>query len=157
MKYTSMESPVFRNNLTMVDSCLPEILGHIILQYYRGEARSLADLTECVTRDNPMRYDMSCGNNYYEYKIKRLITDAVLGLMPASVWDGIYQANGGYLVVKEDGDVLCYHYYDKNIFESYLFHNLTLETPSSTRHRFGKIYKSDNKLLFKLNLQIRFI
>jgi len=26
-----------------------------------------------------------------------------LGMMPASAWSGIYDANGGYLVVKKDG------------------------------------------------------
>ena len=85
------------------------------------------------------------------------MADAVLGMMPASVWDGVYQANGGYLVVKEDGEVLCYHFYDRNIFEAYLFRNLTLDTPSSTRHGFGKITKVNGRCLFDLNLQVRFI
>ncbi|MGY0426708.1 MAG: HpaII family restriction endonuclease [Polaribacter sp.] len=34
---------------------------------------------------------------------------------------------------------------------------MKLDTPSTTRHRFGKIYKEKNgKLYFKLNLQLRF-
>lgn len=40
-------------------------------------------------------------------------------MMPASVWSGIYDATGGYLIVKENGDVLCYHIYNRNAFENY--------------------------------------
>jgi hypothetical protein len=76
--------------------------------------------------------------------------------MPASVWSGIYDATGGYLIVKENGDVLCYHIYNRNSFENYLYKNTKFETASSTRHDFGKIYESDSRLYFKLNLQIRF-
>ena len=130
---------------------------YMLLHYYKGDAKTLADLTALAANDNPVKYDTSRGNNYYEYKIKRLMTDAVLGMMPASVWDGVYQANGGYLVVQEDGEVLCYHFYDRNIFEAYLFRNLTLDTPSSARHGFGKITKVNGRYLFDLNLQVRFI
>jgi type II restriction enzyme len=77
-------------------------------------------------------------------------------MMPTSVWSGIYDATGGYLIVKEDGDVLCYHIYNRNAFEDYLYKNTKFETASSTRHDFGKIYENADKLYFKLNLQIRF-
>lgn len=157
LKFRNMKSAVFNNNLVMIDSRLPEILSCMLFHYYCGDAKTLADLTSLAAGENPMGYDMSQGNMYYEYKIKHFMTDAVMGLVPASVWNGVYQANGGYLVVKEDGDVLCYHFYDKNIFEAYLFHNLVFDTPSSTRHGFGKIIKSNNEYLFDLNLQVRFI
>jgi type II restriction enzyme len=71
-------------------------------------------------------------------------------MMPATVW------TGGHLVVKDDGEVLCYHIYNKNEFENYLFANTKLETPSSSRHGFGLIETIDGRQSFKLNLQIRF-
>lgn len=77
--------------------------------------------------------------------------------MPSVVWDGQYDATGGYLIVKEDGDVLCYHIYNKNEFENYLFNNTKLETASSGRHDFGSIYQENGDMYIKLNLQIRFI
>jgi hypothetical protein len=58
--------------------------------------------------------------------------------------------------VKENGDVLCYHIYNRNQFEDYLFANTKLETASSTRHDFAKMYEVDGKFYFKMNLQIRF-
>ena len=77
-------------------------------------------------------------------------------MMPSKVWTGQYDATGGYLIVKENGDVLCYHIYNKNEFEDYLFNNTKLDTASSNRHDFGSIYKENGELFFKLNLQIRF-
>ena len=77
-------------------------------------------------------------------------------MTPSKVWNGIYDATGGYLIVKENGDVLCYHIYNRNQFEDYLFQNTKLETASSSRHDFGKIYNENGKSYFKLNLQIRF-
>jgi len=58
--------------------------------------------------------------------------------------------------LKENGDVLCYHIYNRNQFEDYLFANTKLETANSTRHEFGKIFCENEKYYFKLNLQIRF-
>ena len=78
-------------------------------------------------------------------------------MTPSKVWNGIYDATGGYLVVKENGDVLCYHIYNKNEFENYLINNTKLDTASSSRHGFGVIYKENEEFFFKLNLQIRFI
>ena len=77
-------------------------------------------------------------------------------MMPATVWDGIHDATGGYLVVKKDGEIVCYHIYNRNQFEDYLFHNTKMETASSTRHGFGLLYRENGEILFKLNLQIRF-
>lgn len=75
----------------------------------------------------------------------------------SSPWDGSFNANGGYIVVKEDGDVICYHFFDRNDLEEYLFNNTKFDTPSTTRHEFGNVYKENNNYFIKLNLQIRFI
>jgi type II restriction enzyme len=85
------------------------------------------------------------------------LTDIALGMMPSKVWTGELDATGGYLIVKDNGEILYYHIYNRNEFEDYLVVNTKLETASSTRHDFGTIYSDGNELLFKLNLQIRFI
>ena len=58
--------------------------------------------------------------------------------------------------MKSDGEILCYHIYNKNEFENYLLSNTKLETASSSRHGFGEIYEENGQQYFKLNLQIRF-
>ena len=60
------------------------------------------------------------------------------------------------MVVKENGDILCYHFYDRNRFEDYLFSNVYLERSGTSRHNYATIIKdTDGTLSFKLNLQVR--
>lgn len=157
LEFVKTEKQIFSNNLVLIDSLLPEILSQIILDFYTSKLSNLTDLVNVVAQRNPLNYDIENEHKFYEYKIKRFLTDVALGMMPAKVWSGQYDATGGYLVVKEDGDILCYHIYNKNQFEDYLLNNTKLETASSTRHGFGEIYKKNKQIYFNLNLQIRFI
>jgi len=156
LNFAGTENPIFGNNLTLIDSFLPEILSDIVLLFYSSPYSTVIDLVDEISKRNPADYDLRTGHPFYHYKIKRFLTDIALGMMPAKVWTGALDATGGYLVVKDTGDILCYHIYNRNAFEDYLLNNTKLETASSTRHGFGKIYKKDNETFFKLNLQIRF-
>ena len=135
---------------------LPEILSKIVFDFYSSEFSHLTDLVNKTADQNPLNFDVGNEHKFYEYKIKRFLTDVALGMMPSKVWTGQYDATGGYLIVKENGDVLCYHIYNKNEFENYLLNNTKLDTASSSRHGFGKIYEVNGDLCFTLNLQIRF-
>jgi adenine/guanine phosphoribosyltransferase-like PRPP-binding protein len=135
---------------------MPNLLAEIVKTFYSSSLSAIKDLTEFIHKSNPLNYDNQFAHTFYEYKIKKILTDIALGMTPAKVWSGIYDATGGFLIVKENGDVLCYHIYNRNQFEDYLFQNTKLETASSTRHEFGKIYIENGKVYFKLNLQIRF-
>ncbi len=156
LNYLSLEQDVFKNNLVLIDSLLPNILAEIVKTFFSSNLSSIKDLTENINKINPLNYDKQFAHTFYEYKIKRFLTDVALGMTPSKVWNGIYDATGGYLIVKEDGDVLCYHIYNRNQFEDYLFQNTKLETASSSKHKFAKLYNENGKIYFKLNLQIRF-
>ena len=157
LQYVSMDDTTFKNNLVLIDSLLPQIVSEILLQCYSTGEYDLRKNTEEVSLRNPMNYDTSNNHAYYEHKIKNLLVASALGMVPHTPWNGKYDANGGYLVVKEDGEVLCYHFYDRNYFEDYLFRNTRLETPSTSRYGFGVIFKGeDGNFYYKLNLQIRF-
>lgn len=155
--FVKTEKQVFSNNLILIDSKLPEILSQIVFEFYSSKKSSILDLVENTNSKNPLNFDVSNEHKFYEYKIKRFLTDIALGMMPSKVWTGQYDATGGYLIVKENGDVLCYHIYNRNEFENYLFNNTKLDTASSNRHNFGSVYEENGELHFKLNLQIRFI
>ena len=84
------------------------------------------------------------------------MTTGAVGMRSATAWIGKFDANGGYLVVKKDGEILCYHFYDRNRFEDYLFSNAYLERSSPSRHEYASIIKeNDGTLSFKLNFQVR--
>jgi HpaII restriction endonuclease. len=155
-EFVKTEKQIFSNNLVLIDSLLPQILSQIVFDFYSTEFSHLIDLVNQTANKNPLEFDVENEHKFYEYKIKRFLTDVALGMMPSQVWTGKYDATGGYLIVKENGDVLCYHLYNRNEFEDYLLNNTKLETASSSRHGFGEIYEEKGQLFFKLNLQIRF-
>ena len=155
-KFVKTERQIFSNNLVLIDSLLPQILSQIVFNFYSSEYSHLTDLVNQTSDKNPLDFDIENEHKFYEYKIKRFLTDVALGMMPSKVWSGKYDATGGYLIVKGNGDVLCYHIYNRNEFEDYLLNNTKLDTASSSRHGFGEIYQEDDQLYFNLNLQIRF-
>lgn len=156
-QFENPESLVFENNLVLIDSALPKIISEILLLFFTSNHSKTSDLITEISKINPLGYNLENNHPFYSYKIKRFLTDIALGMMPSKVWTGEIDATGGYLVVKDDGDILCYHIYNRNEFEDYLFTNTKLETASSTRHEFGIVYEQDGQLYFKLNLQIRFL
>lgn len=155
-EFSKTERQIFSNNLVLIDSLLPQILSQIVFDFYSSEFSHLTDLVNKTAEKNPLKFDMENEHKFYEYKIKRFLTDVALGMMPSQVWTGKYDATGGYLIVKENGDVLCYHIYNRNEFEDYLLNNTKLDTASSSRHGFGEIYQVESQFYFNLNLQIRF-
>lgn len=157
LEFVGTEQQVFSNNLILIDSLLPHILASMLFDYNTSKASGTVELLKNIEELNPLSFDVSNQHKFYSYKIKRFLTDIALGMMPSVVWTGEYDATGGYLIVKEDGEVLCYHIYNRTEFENYLLTNTRFETASSSRHGFGTIYRENNDLFFKLNLQIRFI
>lgn len=150
--FEKMLSDCYYNNLRMIDSKLPRILAQLILLYFSGRGKTIAELVQIIQKDDPMGYATST-HDLYGYKIKKFLVEVALGMTPTAIWDGVYDATGGYIVVKEDGDIVCYHFYNRNPFEDYLFHNTHLDTPSSSRNKFGVI--EDGGIM--LNAQIRFL
>lgn len=148
---------VFFENLILIDSSLPNIIAHLLKLSYTEETKVLDALTDKLTNDNPLGFPMKSNKKYYEAKIKRFITDVALGMVPSQPWEATPQASG-MLVVKDSGDIDCFHVIYKSALEEYLYHDLKFETASATRHEYGYIYTGeDGNQYFKLNLQLRFI
>lgn len=156
LKFVGMENATFALNLQLIDTLLPEIIAQMLLHYYLGEGSSIAELLRILTKINPFQFDLSQNHPLYEYKIKSLLTDIALGMTPAKAWKGNYDATGGYIIVKADGELVCYHIYNRSEFQDYLINNTHLDTPSTSRFRFAAVHTNNGKQFFKLNLQIRF-
>ena len=156
LSFVNPQKQIFSNNLILIDSLLPQILASVLLQFVSSNYSSLVDLVRITEEENPLKFDMTNKHLFYNYKIKRFLTDVALGMMPSKVWAGEYDATGGYLIVKADGEILCYHIYNKSEFENYLIANTKLESAGASKHKYGEIYEENGQLYFKLNLQIRF-
>jgi HpaII restriction endonuclease len=157
LEFSSYAKTIFASNLRVVDGEIPALLAYLIQFYYEGASTSkVVDLSAALEVLNPFEIDLVTYPCYYSHKIKRFLVDVALGFTPAKPWMGCYDATGGYIVVKESGDLLSYHVYNRNQFENYLFHNTQLDTPSTSRHDHGSIYQENGVFKLKLNLQIRF-
>ncbi len=155
--YKDMDNNTFKSNLQMIDIQFPQIIATYLKQYYTGNGKLFSELTPIIEKINPCDLNMKMPHKYYEYKVKNFLTDVALGMTPAHHWTGNFQATGGYIIVKEDGEIFCYHIYNHNEFQDYIFKNTKFETPSTSRYEFGKIFEENGQYFIKLNLQIRFI
>ncbi|GAL66286.1 type II restriction enzyme HpaII [Jejuia pallidilutea] len=113
-------------------SLLPQILSQIVFNFNSTVFSYLRDLVNLTAKKIPLEFDIENEHKFYKYKIKRFLTDVSLGMMPSQVYTGKYDTTGGYLIVKENGDVLCYLIYNQNEFEDYLLNNTKFDTASST-------------------------
>lgn len=155
--YITMENDIFENNLLLLDGNLPKICAEMLKAFFALGITTVKDAVSYLDKTNPLNYDLSKGHPFYRYKFKKLLTECALGMLPSKTWDGTVDATGGYIVVREDGEVLCYHLFNRNEFENYLLNNTKFETGSTSRHGFGSIYKENGRYYLKLNLQVRFI
>lgn len=144
------------DNLTLLDLGLERIIADELLIYYSSDKSSIEEITRQEAANDPLGLHRHTDQPMYEYKIKQFLLAFALGMTSSKPWYGSFNANGGYIVVKEDGDVVCYHFFDRNDLEEYLYHNTKFETPSTSRHGFGHIYEQAGEFFIKLNLQVRF-
>lgn len=155
-KFHRVSGEVLRDNLTLLDLGLAKIVAACIEKYFTGKGNDLAEITRMISREDPLNINNSEHQPMYEYKMKQFLLAFALGMTVSSPWYGTFNANGGYIVVKEDGDVICYHFFDRNDLENYLFNNTRFDTPSTNRHEFGGVYKENDSYFIKLNLLVRF-
>ena len=157
LKYLNPEKETMNYNLKMVDSLMPQIIGRILLAFYKNRISSIAKIVDFIHEEGELMNEINYEDKQYlEHKIKKFLVDNLLGFFAGSKWDGVYEANGT-IVVKPTGDFVAFHIIDLESLKSYLYQKIKLDTPSTTRHRFGKlIIEKDSKLYFKLNLQLRF-
>lgn len=158
LNYMNTESQVMSENLMLIDSRLPEIVAEMLKIHYIDGVSCIEKQIDILSEKNPLGLSNADKKTFYGYKVRKLLAAFALGMQPATPWKGNEDASGGYIVVKQDGEVLCYHLYNRNDFEDYLVKHTKLETASTSRHDFSKIYKDVNgDYMLKLNLQIRFV
>lgn len=155
--YKGAEKEIMEYNLKLSDSFMPEIIGAILISFYKKRINKITKIVDEIEKTQTLNKKINYGDRAsLEIKIKKLLVDILLGFFAGTKWNGECETNGT-LVMKKEGDLVGFHIIDLSSLKDYLFENIKLDTPSTTRHRFGKIYKEkNNKLYFKLNLQLRF-
>lgn len=140
---------------------LPKIVGAMLKFYYfenegKSENSSCSSALNYIALKNISGYKYSDNYAIYERKIGTLLYDMFCGMRLSTDWNGKSSVNGGYIVVKNDGDVVAFHSTIADEFKQFLIRQLGFESPSATRHNYMKIEKENGEYFINLNLQIRF-
>lgn len=170
IEFCGIQSSTLYQNLRMIDGDIPDIIAELLLVRYRY---GLSTVKECVAKlqeTNPLGFNLMSGQPFYEYKMKKFLQDVAMGMTPETVWTGIYDVTGGQIIVKDSGDVVCYHIYEQNQFLNFLLRSAYLEQPATSEDEnnpgyikpnpkkkffFGWVYKENERFYIKLNLQVR--
>lgn len=174
INFSEIQSTQLWRNLKMVDGDLPEIISYCLLYRWLYKTHIVAELVTILEERDPLKFYKGevSEQKLYEYKIKKFLAECAMGMTSETPWHGVYDATGGVIVCKQDGNVVCFHVYDFNLFRDYLLKNTKLEQPSTgedennpgnprlkkgtKKYYYGWLYKEE-ELLFKINLQVRFI
>lgn len=156
IKYDSMISSIYNKNLLMIDTKLPEMFGYFILFHfvtmgiYNLDCINLCDVLEDI---NPLNFGQKW---LYKHNIKEMLSEFALGMIPGVLWNRQEVVDGGYIIVKKNGDIVCFNIYNRGSFQDYLLNNTIIDRPSASRHDYAYIFKEDGHYYINLNIQIRF-
>ena len=147
-------SAQFEENLQFIDTLMPLFVQYMVLYSYMYNVKTTHDILEKMVEHNPLGFS---NREMYSYKYKKLLSAWALGLTPERTdWLGTEDANGGYITVKNDGSVVCYHLYNRTEFEQYLFDYSVFDRPSTSKYHYFDIYKEEGQYKVKFCLQVRF-
>lgn len=151
--------------LRIIDSRFPEILAEILAEHYNpaGKTRSIAGIVDDVCC-RYKQFECLSGLGLTEeevrtsvqYKMQNFLLAFSTGATVSTKWDGKDLANGGFIVVMQDDQVVCIELFTRNSIGRYLLENTKFDTPSTRRHNGGRIDLSGDKPMFGLQLQVRF-
>jgi len=154
--YQKAEKDTMNYNLKTVDSILPNIVGYLLMTFYSNRISKLSDIVDYLCDNTSILLELDIDDKAMLInKLKKFLVDILLGFFAGKRWNGLHESNGT-IVVKEDGSLVTFHIVDMESLRDYLYENIKLDTPSSSRHKFGTIIQDKTKNYFKLNLQLRF-
>ena len=146
---------VYSYNLSLIDTQFSRIIALVLLNYFQKKGNTILELLDIVKKCNPLNLS---DVEIYTSKMEDFLLATALGMVPKTRWDNSYKADGGMIVVKEDGAIATFYIYKccfLHYLRRYLLNHSYLDTPSVSRHKFGKLKKDDNGIYLNLNLQIR--
>ncbi|MBC6111731.1 HpaII family restriction endonuclease [Pedobacter fastidiosus] len=148
MSFVKMESLETEAKLKLIESRMPEILSFIACFAQRAGSSSFKESIIELKLNNPLKYDLSQGHPFYEYKLKKLL----LSLCLIDWSKGTNNYINGISFINEDGELICCHVNDERSFQEFLIENTLIVTKSAI----NRVYEENGELFIKLNLQIRF-
>ena len=138
---------------------MPGIVAGMLKKFYfenLGGTTSVQDCIEYLAENDVVGYGFDDLKETYHGKIAHLLLCTFTGMRLGSPWNGRQAVNGGYIVVKNNGDVVAFHSTIADEFKDFLVAKMIMEGPSHSRHKDMVIYKEGDRYFLKLALQLRF-
>ena len=152
--------PHFQWNLELLDSRMPVFISETLLVrygYYGTPVKKCKDIIAEIEKLNPLNVRNPI--IYYRTKLEDFVY-ASFGQMTATrEWDGRHVINGGYIEIKNNGEVLYYRATSDDKFKGFLVNKTHFESPStnpSKKHYHGCVEKRDGGYYMSLNFSVRF-
>ena len=157
ISFDKFSNPILQANLQMNDSQMPQLLGNLILDYYKGNDKTIEKLVENLSESNPLNLDLGSNEQIYSHKFKTLLLDTALGMIPSKPWDGIHGA-WGLINILKDGSVTCIPATARDALREYLFSSSKIDTPQKKSYPNGLygVHFDGYRKYLNLNFQIRY-
>lgn len=149
--FEKLESSVFEENISLIDSKMGIILSEMLNAYYSGKAKRCGDLVGYVAEVNLL----SQLPKFYVHNVKNLLLAISIGMKPSEHWNGINESFSEYRFILPDKEELVFNAFALENLKEYLLNSTRFESSSTARNKFGTIYTDNNVMYIKLNLQIR--
>ena len=160
LKFVRPVTDTTMENLTVSGGIeMPLIVGEMLKHFYydnSGGKTFVQESVDYVTKANVANYPFQDLANIYHIKVSNLIFNMFTGMHFGKKWNGKAEVNGGYIVLKRDGEVVAYHSTIADEFKDFLLSKLRFESPSHKRHKDMIIEKVNGRYYLKLALQLRF-
>lgn len=156
MQFAKTQNPIYHDNLFLIRESMDRIMAWCVKDRLIDSTAQyeVKETVERMAQTNPL--GVPNPTIYYEKAIKDFLIAGFTGMTAGQKWDGKEQVNGGYIVVMDDGDVLCYHSNDRESFRDYLFKNTHFEYVSADKYAWSRIFKVDDEYYLPLNVSVRF-
>ncbi|MCL2755598.1 MAG: HpaII family restriction endonuclease [Firmicutes bacterium] len=157
--FSHIKHRTFEDNMDNVRGDMQKILKAMLeIHYFKTKKNSkFTEVTEHLISENPLQKRNP--EIFYTKAIKDLLWASFAGMTASEQWNGLSTVNGGYIVAKDNGEVLAYHTRDMESFRTFLFNQTKFDRPSASesKYDYAQVYKKGDKYFFDLNFQIRFI
>lgn len=156
IEFAKTQNPVYANNLFLIRESMAKIMAWCVKDRLlsANDNHNVKETVERMAEENPL--NVPTPQVYYEKALKDFLIAGFTGMTAGKVWDGKEQVNGGYIVVMDDGDILCYHSNDRESFRDYLYRNTFFEYVSAVKYSWSRIQKIDGEYYLPLNVSVRF-
>lgn len=159
LEYADVADRVFRCNLLMIDLHFPRMLAEMVRIMHLDGITRVNELTDRIKEMNPLKIkdELINKHGFYEFKMKQFLLALALGMRPAKIYNGTDSAVEGLLLTDGNGEVLCYHQSERQVFADFLYQNTRFEKSSVDKDKYGFLERENGVYYFKLNVKIGLI